>query len=121
MKEAYEADTSDATPDEIHGRRAFVDRGGIIVLARDALTKEPAGCGVCEVPVADLSELATVGVRPSFEGRGIARAVTARLAAKAFAAQVHILWLAPLHGAADRVYRRVGFAPKSETLHISLD
>lgn len=119
-KEAYESDTSNATAEEIQWRRAFTNLGGIAVLARDVASREPAGSGICEVPVADVSELATVGVRPVFEGRGIAAALTGRLASDAFAAGIQLLWLAPLHGAADRIYRRVGFEPASETLHITL-
>jgi GNAT superfamily N-acetyltransferase len=118
-KEAYTSVASEATTDEIQGRRTFVDSGGIAVLACDASSGDPAGSGICEVPVSGVSELATVGVRPAFEGRGIATALAARLASDAFAAGVELLWLAPMHGGAERIYRRVGFEPASETLHIS--
>jgi ribosomal protein S18 acetylase RimI-like enzyme len=116
--EAYAGDTSPPSETAIADRRAFRARGGIVVLARVAASGEPAGSGICEVPVDGASEVATIGVRPAFRRRGLAGAVTARLAAEAFAVGVELLWLQPLHEEGERIYRAVGFAPATDILHI---
>jgi ribosomal protein S18 acetylase RimI-like enzyme len=117
--EAYEGDVTPPTSDDVAWRRAFKNLGGIMVLARDATSREPSGSGICEVPVEHVSELATVGVRPKFRRRGLAAAVTSRLALEAFDAGVELLWLSPLHDEGERIYRSVGFEHATEILHIA--
>ena len=99
--------------------RATVAAGGIAVLARDARTGEPAGAGVCSPPGDGVTELAGIGVRHAFRRRGIAGAITARLAREAFAVGVTTAFLTPGDDGAGRVYGRAGFVTTGEMLHIS--
>lgn len=117
--EAYEDDVSPPSPEAVAWRRAFKNLGGVMVLARHVASGEPAGSGICEVPVDHVSELATVGVRPKFRGQGLAAAVTSRLAREAFDLGVEILWLSPLHDEGERIYASVGFERATEILHIA--
>jgi predicted GNAT family acetyltransferase len=118
-KEAYDSDLSPPTEREVAGRRRLLAEGGCVVLARDAETREPAGSGICDVARAGVTELAAVAVRPAFRRRGIAGAVTARLAREAFAKGVKVVWLTPDDDQAERIYARAGFVTGSEVLHIS--
>jgi len=118
--EAYEDDVSPPSSEDVASRRAFKDLGGIMVLVRQVVSGEPAGSGICEIPVEHVSELATVGVRPKFRRQGLAAVVTSRLACEIFDLGVELLWLSPLHEEADRIYRSVGFEHATEILHIAL-
>ena len=111
--------TREAYAGDLSARRALAAAGGVVVLAFDRRTAEPAGSGICEVPQGGVSELATVGVRPAFRGRGVAGAVTSRLAREAFAAGIDVLWLTPMHDTGERIYSSVGFSGSSEVIHIS--
>jgi ribosomal protein S18 acetylase RimI-like enzyme len=94
-----------------------ISGGGIAVLAR-TLDGEPAGSGLCTPPSDGATELAGIGVREPFRRRGIATAVTARLAREAFAAGVTTAFLTPGDEGAFRVYERAGFMPRGEMLHL---
>jgi GNAT superfamily N-acetyltransferase len=118
-KEAYEDGASPPTGGEIERRKRLLAEGGFAVLARDAQTGEPAGSGICDVPFEGVTELASVGVRGAFRRRGVAAALTSRLAREAFAGGVNLIWLTPLEDEGERIYSRVGFAATSEVLHIS--
>jgi GNAT superfamily N-acetyltransferase len=118
-KEAYEGDLSPPTEKEVAGRKRLLAGGGCVVLARDEQTRDAAGSGICDVARAGVTELAAVAVRPAFRRRGIAGAVTSRLAREAFAAGVKVVWLTPEHDQAERIYSRAGFVVGSEVLHIS--
>jgi ribosomal protein S18 acetylase RimI-like enzyme len=108
------------TPDQIAAQRAVVAAGAITVLARDAATAEPAGGGICDVPANGITELAGIGVRPSFRRRGIAGAMTVRLARDAFGVGVTTVFLMAGHNEERRIYERAGFVRIGEILHISL-
>jgi len=94
--------------------------GEIAMLARDTLSGEPAGGGLCTVPADRTTELAGIGVRGAYRGRGIAAALTARLVQAAFAAGVATVFLMAATEAEARIYTRAGFTTVSEILHISL-
>ena len=94
--------------------------GGVVVLARDAATGEPAGAGICTAPEDGLTELTSVGVRTAFRRRGIAEAVTGRLAEGAFAAGMVGVFLMAAGEDEARIYARAGFTRAGEVLHISL-
>jgi GNAT superfamily N-acetyltransferase len=104
---------------DVARQRAFLADGGIARLARDAATGEPAGGGICTVPIDGITELAGVGVREPFRRRGIAAALTALLAQDALARGVTTVFLMAAHEAEARIYARVGFSPIGEVLHIS--
>lgn len=118
QNEAYGEGLPD--PAQLEEQRASLAAGGLAALARDAATGEPAGGGVCTVPANQTTELAGVGVREKFRRRGIAGALTSRLARDAFAAGVTTVFLMAAHEAEARLYARVGFSRTSEVLHISL-
>jgi len=103
----------------VDGLRRTADAGGVVVLARDVTTGEPAGAGLCTVPHQSLTELTSVGVRVPFRRRGIAAAMTGWLAAEAFAKGVAGVFLMARGEAEARIYARAGFALESEVLHIS--
>src|SRR5689334_2774093 len=50
-------------PQDVEYRRAFLAAGGLAVLARDVTTGEPAGGGMCDIPIRGLTELFGIGVR----------------------------------------------------------
>src|SRR6266511_4519559 len=64
----------------VDGLRRTVEAGGLVVLARDAETREPVGGGLCTGPYEGATELTSIGVRECFRRRGIAEAMTRRLA-----------------------------------------
>jgi len=117
--EAYEE--RDPMPDSaIGGLRRTADTGGVVVLARDAETGEPAGAGLCVAPYHGVTELAAIGVREQFRRRGIAAAMAGWLTDAALAKGMTLVFLMA-HGADEaRIYARAGFVEQGEVLHISL-
>lgn len=94
--------------------------GTIAVLARVAATGEAVGAGICSVPENQTTEIAGIGVRKPFRRRGIAGALTTRLAQEAFKAGVTVAFLMAAHEEEKRIYTRAGFSTIGEILHISL-
>jgi GNAT superfamily N-acetyltransferase len=94
--------------------------GAIRILARDVATGEIVGGGVATTPADATTEIAGIGVLASHRRRGIAGAITARLAREAFAAGVTTAFLTPGGDDAHRVYARAGFADTTEMLHLRL-
>jgi ribosomal protein S18 acetylase RimI-like enzyme len=117
--EAYEADG--AVPERaVRGLRRTVESGGVVVLARDASTREPAGAGLVTVPQEGFAELTSVGVRANFRRRGIAEAMAAFLAREALASGMACVFLMAKGNAEARIYERAGFSRTSDVLHISV-
>jgi ribosomal protein S18 acetylase RimI-like enzyme len=116
--EAYEGggDLPERVP---AGLRRTAETGGLVVLARDARTHEPAGAGLCTRAHEGYTELASVGVRPMFRRRGIAAAMADWLAREALRQRVTCVFLMARGEAETRIYVRAGFATKSDVLHIS--
>ena len=83
-------------------------------------TREPAGAGLVTVPQDGFAELTSVGVRPAFRRRGIARAVAARLAREGLERGVRCVFLMAMGENEARIYERAGFFRTSDVLHISL-
>lgn len=104
--------------DEVRRSRTFLEAGGIAVLARDSLTGAAVGGGMCNVPFDQTTELSSVGVRLPYRRRGIAAALTARLAQLAWAAGISTVFLMAAHEAEARVYARIGFQHIGEVLDI---
>ena len=117
--EAYEE--RDPIPDSaVVGLRRAAKTGGVVVLARDAETGEPAGAGLCVAPYDGVTELAAIGVREQFRRRGIAAAMAGWLTDAALAKGMTLVFLMA-HGADEaRIYARAGFVEHGEVLHISL-
>jgi predicted GNAT family acetyltransferase len=108
-------------PDDDAVARAFarLGDGTLRVLARDRASGTIVGGGVATAPAGGTSEVAGIGVHEAFRRRGIAAAITARLARELFAAGVSTVFLTPGDDGAHRVYARAGFADTTEMLHIS--
>jgi ribosomal protein S18 acetylase RimI-like enzyme len=105
----------------VDGLRRTLEAGGLIVLARDAATGEPAGGGLCTGPYEGASELTSIGVREAFRRRGIAEAMTRRLAREMHARGNDGVFLMAAGEPEARIYERAGFTTMSEILHISAD
>lgn len=118
QNEAYGEGPPD--PSEVAARQSFLAAGGRAILARDAVTGEPAGGGICDVPVNSTTELTSIGVRAAYRRRGIAAAMTARLVRDADASDITTVFLMAEREETARIYARVGFVTTSEILHISL-
>ena len=99
--------------------RSTIASGGIAIAARELATGTIVGAGMCTPPADEVTELAGIGVRGAYRRRGIAGALTARLAQEAFAAGVTTAFLTPGHDGAGRVYERAGFEQSSLMLHIA--
>lgn len=117
QSEAY----SDPAPDPaiIPRLRAGIADGQIVVLARDLVSGEPVGGGICSVPHMGMTEIAGIGVRAPFRRRGVAGVLTLALLRAARAAGVEVAFLMAAHEAEARIYLRAGFTPIGEILHIS--
>ena len=103
----------------VDGLRRTSGQGGIVCLAREASTGQPAGAGLCVAPETGCSELTSVGVRPPFRRRGIAEAMAAWLAAEAAAGGIEHVFLMARGESEARIYERAGFRRCGEVLHIS--
>jgi GNAT superfamily N-acetyltransferase len=104
----------------VDGLRRTANSGGVVVLARELQTGEPAGAGICVGPYEGATELAAVGVRTSFRRRGIAAAMAGRLARAALDRGMSLVFLMA-HGPDEaRIYERAGFVAHGEVLHIGL-
>ena len=103
----------------VDGLRRTVEAGGLVVLARDTDTGEPAGGGLCTSPYEGASELTSIGVRERFRRRGIAEAMTRRLAREMHARGNDGVFLMAAGDAEARIYERAGFVTVSDILHIS--
>ena len=117
--EAYEG--SGSVPQRaVDGLLRTLEAGGLVVLARDAATGEPAGGGLCTGPHEGATELTSIGVREAFRRRGIAEAMTRRLAGVMHARGNDGVFLMAAGEAEARIYERAGFEAASEMLHVSL-
>lgn len=94
-----------------------VSGGGVVGLAR---TSDGAGVGsgLIAAPSGDFAELAAVGVLRAWRGRGIAAALTASLAQRAFDRGIPALMLMA-YETEQAIYARLGFAPASEIIFMS--
>jgi GNAT superfamily N-acetyltransferase len=88
----------------------------IAVLAR--VDGEPAGGGMCLARMLGTTELVGIAVAGRFRRRGIAAALTADLARRAFADGAGQAILTPGGDDAGRVYARAGFEVVDEMLHL---
>ncbi|MEY9872600.1 ribosomal protein S18 acetylase RimI-like enzyme [Streptacidiphilus sp. MAP12-33] len=99
--------------------RRTAESGGAVRMVR-APGGVVAGGALCTAPQVGTAELAGVGTRPEFRGRGFAQAVTAELAATLFARGAGSVWLEYSGEGSRRVYERVGFRPQGTRLYVSL-
>lgn len=91
--------------------------GGGSVVAR--VEGEPAAAAFWTAVADGVSEIAGVATLPVFRGRGLGALVTAAaVEAARDLAGVRLAWLTPGHDGADRIYRRAGFAPAANAVHL---
>jgi ribosomal protein S18 acetylase RimI-like enzyme len=116
---AQAAAFGDPPPSDAAVTRA-TEGGAIRVLAREVSSGLVVGGGVATTPAEATSEIAGIAVLDTYRRRGIAGAVTARLARELFDAGVTTAFLTPGDDGAHSVYARAGFADATEMLHLSI-
>jgi ribosomal protein S18 acetylase RimI-like enzyme len=103
----------------IDGLKRTRDLGGVVCLAREEATGEPAGAGLCVPPDHSCAELTSVGVRAAFRRRGIAEAMAAWIGLQAQRRGIEQVFLMARGEPEARIYERAGFRRRGEVLHIS--
>jgi ribosomal protein S18 acetylase RimI-like enzyme len=103
----------------VDGILGNIAAGGLLVVAVDAATGEPAGGGACTAPHEGATELTSVGVRASHRRRGVAGAMVALLAETMLGRGADLVFLMAAGEAEARIYARIGFTEIGEVLHIS--
>jgi len=93
--------------------------GGVVCLAREKETGQPAGAGLCAGPTRGCAELTSVGVRTQFRRRGIAEAMAAWIGLEAQRRGIEHVFLMARGEPEARIYKRAGFDRCGEVLHIS--
>lgn len=116
----HEAYNEPAPPGEreVESLRRTIDAGGGAVLARRTEGHEAAGAGEFTPPIAGVSEITSIAVRPAYRRRGVATAMCAWLvdaAARAGATTPFLM----ANEAEARIYARAGFSAQGRILHIS--
>ncbi|MEU6815358.1 GNAT family N-acetyltransferase [Streptomyces sp. NPDC046860] len=99
--------------------RRTQERGGAVRFVR-AADGRCAGAASCSAPAQGTAELAGVGTRPAYRGRGVAAAVTSALAGAMFGRGAESVWLEYGGDGSRRVYERVGFRPGGTRLYLRL-
>ncbi|MCX5400868.1 GNAT family N-acetyltransferase [Streptomyces sp. NBC_00102] len=100
-------------------RRTQESGGGVrFVRAPDGTC---AGAASCSAPAVGTAELAGVGTRPAFRGRGIAGAVTGALTGSMFDRGAESVWLEFSGEGSRRVYERLGYRPQGTRLYMRLE
>lgn len=119
LSEAFAGEFA-ASPEGMARLRRVQEDGGAVRFVR-APDGGCAGGATCSAPAVGTAELAGVGTRPAFRGRGIAAAVTAALTEAMFARGAESVWLEYSGEGSRRVYERVGYQPRGTRLYMSLE
>ncbi|TDU89485.1 FR47-like protein [Kribbella voronezhensis] len=118
--ELAEADAVAASAYEMAlGERSFqpdpADGGNVLVHVDGA----PAATAAWTAMADGVTEVAGVGTLPSHRRRGLGAIATAYATRHAFEdAGATLAWLTPGDDGADRIYRRLGYAPKATAVHL---
>lgn len=108
-----------SSPEGAARLRRIQDGGGAVRFVR-APDGGCAGAASCSAPAVDTAELAGVGTRPAFRGRGIAASVTAALTETMFERGARSVWLEYSGEGSRRAYERVGYRPAGTRLYMTL-
>ncbi|MER5214076.1 GNAT family N-acetyltransferase [Streptomyces sp. NPDC002838] len=108
-----------SSPEGVARLRRIQDGGGAVRFVR-APDGGCAGAASCSAPAVGTAELAGVGTRPAFRGRGIAASVTAALTETMFARGARSVWLEYSGEGSRRTYERVGYRPGGTRLYLTL-
>ncbi|WP_225826507.1 GNAT family N-acetyltransferase [Streptomyces naphthomycinicus] len=119
LSEAFEGAFA-SSPEGAARLRRTQENGGAVRFVR-APGGGCAGAASCSAPAVGTSELAGVGTRPAYRGRGIAASVTAALAEAMFVRGARSVWLEYSGEGSRRVYERVGFLPRGTRLYVRLE
>ncbi|WHX21178.1 GNAT family N-acetyltransferase [Streptomyces malaysiensis subsp. malaysiensis] len=119
LSEAFAGEFA-ASPEGASRLRRVQEHGGAVRFVR-APDEGCAGGATCSAPAVGTAELAGVGTRPAYRGRGIAAAVTAALTETMFARGARSVWLEYSGEGSRRVYERVGYQPRGTRLYMSLE
>lgn len=108
-------------PSDIARLTSLIRRGGLVAIAVDESSGTVVGTGLVDVtgdrPA--VGELAAVGVLTAFRRRGIASALSARLARTAHSRGIRLVFLEAEPGE-ERIYRRTGFTDATAKLWASI-
>ncbi|MEV8096884.1 GNAT family N-acetyltransferase [Kitasatospora sp. NPDC085879] len=119
LSEAFSGEFA-SSPEGTARLRRTDEQGGAVRFVRSP-DGGCAGGAACSAPAVGTAELAGVGTRPEFRGRGIAAAVTADLTATLFGRGAASVWLEYSGDGSRRVYERIGFRPQGRRLYIALE
>ncbi|GAA4576444.1 GNAT family N-acetyltransferase [Planotetraspora kaengkrachanensis] len=119
LAEAFSGEFA-SSPEGVARLRRTQENGGAVRFVR-APGGGCAGGASCSAPAVGTSELAGVGTRPAFRGRGIAASVTAALTETMFAQGAQSVWLEYSGEGSRRVYERVGYKPQGTRLYMALE
>jgi GNAT superfamily N-acetyltransferase len=119
LSEAFAGDFT-ASPEGVARLRRTQETGGAVRFVR-APDGGCAGAASCSAPAVGTSELAGVGTRPAFRGRGVAASVTAALTQAMLVRGARSVWLEYSGEGSRRVYERVGYRPRGTRLYVSLE
>ncbi len=114
---AFGGHLADVRADEVARTRGD---GTLAVLARDSASGQPVGAASATAVVQAVSELGGFAVIKAYRGRGIAAALTWRLTELVGEAGAAVPFVSPGNEQAERVYRRAGYRPVGDMLHLSL-
>lgn len=106
------------TREEVARTRSLLEAGSVAVLVRDPADGAAVGWGLCTPPRDGVTELVGIAVAASHRRRGVAGAITSRLAREAFDRGVTTAFLTPGDAGAERVYARPGCVARSHALHL---
>jgi ribosomal protein S18 acetylase RimI-like enzyme len=116
--EAY-GETGEVRTELVAVQRRLLDLGGLVVLARDVQTREPAGGGASTAPHEGTTEVTSIAVSERYRRRGIAEAMARWLAREMHGRGNDLVFLMAAGEAEERIYARAGFETISDILHIS--
>ncbi|WP_248961706.1 GNAT family N-acetyltransferase [Sphaerisporangium perillae] len=119
LSEAFTGEFA-SSPEGVARLRRTQENGGAVRFVRSP-DGGCAGGALCSAPAVGTSELAGVGTRPAFRGRGIAASVTAALTEAMFALGAQSVWLEYSGEGSRRVYERVGYRPEGTRLYMALE
>ncbi|POX63043.1 GNAT family N-acetyltransferase [Streptomyces sp. Ru62] len=119
LSEAFAGDFTPSAEGAARLRRTQ-ENGGAVRFVR-APDGGCAGAASCSPPAVGTSELAGVGTRPAFRGRGVAASVTSALTQAMFLRGARSVWLEYSGEGSRRVYERVGYRPQGTRLYMSLE
>ncbi|RZS32249.1 acetyltransferase (GNAT) family protein [Herbihabitans rhizosphaerae] len=89
--------------------------GGCVLATVDG---RPAATAFWTPVVDGVTEVAGVGTVPEFRNRGLGTLVSAHAVREAATAGATLVWLTPGDDGADRIYRRIGFSPTANAVHL---